>query len=72
MHTVLIAAGLNVVAVSHRMGHASPALTLNVYGHLFKTTMTGPQKPSTMFYLDCNDGQVENRLETSGPISVPY
>jgi integrase len=34
--SVLIAAGLNVVAVSHRMGHASPSLTLNVYGHLFK------------------------------------
>ena len=35
-HTsALIAAGLNVVSVSHRLGHASPALTLSVYSHLF-------------------------------------
>jgi integrase len=25
-----------VVAVSHRLGHASPAFTLTVYSHLFK------------------------------------
>ena len=34
--SMLIAAGLDVVAVSRHLGHASPALTLNVYGHLFK------------------------------------
>ena len=34
--SVLIDAGLNVVAISRRLGHASPALTLNVYAHLFK------------------------------------
>ena len=33
--SALIAAGLDVVAVSRRLGHASPALTLSVYGHLF-------------------------------------
>lgn len=33
--SALIAAGLDVVAVSRRLGHASPALTLNVYSHLF-------------------------------------
>jgi integrase len=36
--SALIAAGLDVVAVSRRLGHASPALTLNVYGHLFTNT----------------------------------
>lgn len=34
--SALIAAGLDVVAVSRRLGHASPALTLNVYAHLFE------------------------------------
>lgn len=34
--SALIAAGLDVIAVSRRLGHASPALTLSVYGHLFK------------------------------------
>ena len=33
--SALIAAGLDVVSVSRRLGHASPALTLNVYSHLF-------------------------------------
>lgn len=34
--SALIAAGLDVVAISRRLGHASPALTLSVYGHLFR------------------------------------
>ena len=33
--SALIAAGLDVVTVSRRLGHASPALTLGVYSHLF-------------------------------------
>ena len=33
--SALIAAGLDVVAVSKRLGHASPALTLSVYSHSF-------------------------------------
>jgi len=33
--SALIAAGLDVVAVSKRMGHASPSITLRVYAHLF-------------------------------------
>lgn len=36
--SALIAAGLDVVAVSRRLGHASPALTLSVYSHLFRNT----------------------------------
>ena len=36
--SALIAAGLDVVAVSRRLGHASPALTLSVYGHLFSNS----------------------------------
>jgi integrase len=34
--SALINKGLDVVAVSKRLGHASPALTLSVYAHLFK------------------------------------
>ena len=32
----LIAAGLDVLTISRRIGHASPAITLNVYSHVFK------------------------------------
>jgi integrase len=31
-----IAAGLDVVVISRRLGHASPKITLRIYGHLFK------------------------------------
>ena len=34
----LIAAGMDVVTVSRRLGHASPTITLGVYGHLFSNT----------------------------------
>jgi integrase len=32
----LIAAGIDVLSISRRLGHGSPAITLAVYGHLFK------------------------------------
>ncbi len=32
----LIAAGIDVLSISRRLGHSSPAFTLKVYGHLFK------------------------------------
>ena len=38
--SALIAAGLDVVSVSKRLGHATPTITLNVYSHLFATTDT--------------------------------
>jgi integrase len=34
----LIAAGLDVLTISRRLGHGSPAITLSVYGHLFSNT----------------------------------
>jgi integrase len=34
----LIASGMDVLTVSRRLGHASPAITLTVYGHLFANT----------------------------------
>jgi integrase len=34
----LIAAGMDVVTVSRRLGHASPTITLSVCSHLFHPT----------------------------------
>jgi len=33
--SALIAAGVDIAAISKRLGHASPAITLAVYTHLF-------------------------------------
>jgi integrase len=35
--STLIASGMDVLSISRRLGHGSPAITLGVYGHLFKT-----------------------------------
>jgi integrase len=34
----LIASGMDVLTVSRRLGHGSPSITLNVYGHLFNSS----------------------------------
>jgi len=34
----LIAAGMDVLTISRRLGHANPTITLGVYGHLFSNT----------------------------------
>jgi integrase len=34
----LIAAGMDILTISRRLGHASAAITLRVYGHLFSNT----------------------------------
>jgi len=36
--SMLIAAGVDILTVSRRLGHASPAITLNTYGHLIRGT----------------------------------
>jgi integrase len=36
--SALISHGLDVVAISRRLGHANPTVTLNVYAHLFQKT----------------------------------
>jgi integrase len=38
--SALIAVGLDVVTVSRRLGHGSPAITLNVYAHKFASKDT--------------------------------
>jgi integrase len=34
----LIAAGLDIMTVSRRLGHGNPSITLTVYAHLFSNT----------------------------------
>lgn len=36
--SALIAKRLDILTISRRLGHGSPAVTLNVYGHLFQKT----------------------------------
>ena len=36
--SALIASGVDVVTISRRIGHSSPTVTFNTYGHLFKNT----------------------------------
>ena len=36
--SALIAAGIDVVTVSRRLGHGSPSITLGVYAHMFSNT----------------------------------
>jgi integrase len=38
--SALIAAGLDVVTISRRLGHANPTVTLNTYAHLFSKSDT--------------------------------
>lgn len=37
----LIASGMDVLTISRRLGHGSPSITLDVYGHLFQRTDGG-------------------------------
>ena len=39
--SAMIAAGAPVTEVQHRLGHANPAITLQVYSHFFKHTESG-------------------------------
>jgi integrase len=39
--SALIASGQDVVAISKRLGHASPVVTLSIYAHLFKESDDG-------------------------------
>jgi integrase len=38
--SALIAAGVDIVTISRRLGHSSPDITLRVYSHLFDKTDT--------------------------------
>ena len=40
--SLLIGSGADIVAVSRRLGHANPAITLPVYSHAFARRDTAP------------------------------
>lgn len=52
LHThasALIAAGLDMVVISRRLGHANPTVALNIYGHLSIGPTRGRPPPSRSF-----------------------
>jgi hypothetical protein len=58
--SALISAGLNVVYVSRQLGHSSPSITLNVYGHLFDRERHAEQARTAM------DAVLGNKWATPG------
>ena len=38
--SALIAAGLDIVTITRRLGHGSPSITLSIYAHRFSNTDT--------------------------------
>lgn len=57
MHTLrhthasqLLAVGVNPLAVSQRLGHSSPAVTLNIYAHLLPQTVNDAEKALNVLY----------------------
>jgi integrase len=54
----LIAAGLDVLTISRRIGHASAAITLTVYGHLFANTDAGAAEIMEAAFK-AQDGEIE-------------
>jgi integrase len=59
----LIAAGLDVLTISRRLGHGSPSITLDVYSHLFKPT---DNAAAAVFEAAFAGSFGENKNETSG------
>ena len=45
----LIAAGVDILTISRRLGHANPKITLDVYGHLYGNTDKAAQAVEAMF-----------------------
>jgi hypothetical protein len=43
----LIAAGVDIVTISKRLGHAKPSVTLAIYAHMFTAMTARPRQPST-------------------------
>jgi integrase len=62
--SAMIAAGAPVTEVQHRLGHANPAITLQVYAHFFKHTESGAADRLANVILNRVDSAGE--LEKSG------
>jgi integrase len=50
--SILIAAGLDVLTISRRLGHSKPSTTLDVYGHMFKGADAKGGTPSTPYWVN--------------------
>ena len=57
--SALIAARVDVVAISRRLGHANPTVTLNTYAHLFNKDDSGAAVAI--------EAAMRTRSEPSGP-----
>ena len=60
----MIAGGAPITEVQHRLGHANPAITLQVYSHFFKHTEGTTADEMANLILNGN-GRLE-KLEKSG------
>jgi integrase len=62
--SAMIAVGAPITEVAHRLGHASPAITLQVYSHFFKHTEGSAADQLANMIL--NGGEQSGKLEKSG------
>jgi hypothetical protein len=60
----MIAVGAPITEVAHRLGHASPAITLEVYAHFLKDTEGSTTDQLANVIL--NGGAPPGKLEKSG------
>jgi integrase len=62
--SAMIAGGAPITEVQHRLGHANPAITLQVYSHFFKHTEGSTADEMAILIL--NGGESLGKLEKSG------
>jgi len=62
-----IASGADVLAISRIAGHANPAITLNVYGHLLKDSMGSIRRALDESYADLKSDRyvTDDELQTA-------
>lgn len=58
----LIAAGVDVVMISRRLGHASPTITLRVYAHLFAATDDRAAQAAERMFVGISQAAVPRSL----------
>lgn len=72
MHTLrhthasqLLAAGVNPLAVSQRLGHSSPSVTLSIYAHLLPQTVNDAEKALEVLYGNsiAENSDIEKELD---------
>jgi len=68
----LIAAGIDILTISRRLGHANPKITLSVYGHLYgNTDGKAAQAVEAMFRADRrNEVRTNTRCCGGNPVAI--